>query len=191
MNTDPTFKWIHSVWILTQQSKEFIRDEYQWKEFILYQYLNNSQSISFCLNIDTTVKRNSFCINIDTAIKGLHFVWILTQQWNEFILYEYWHNSQRNSFFCVNIGTTVKEIQHAGGTVCALFTLSCQLAYSLLFVLNGIVLSMVNKVLLNWSKSNIFPYFWLRYNCIYWFESSVYLGWIPWDGLDIICYRGE
>ena len=37
------------------------------------------------------------------------FMWILTQQSNEFILCEYWHNSQRNSF-CVDIGTTVKGI---------------------------------------------------------------------------------
>lgn len=133
-------------------------------------------------------QKNSFCMNGDTAVKGIHFVWILTQHSKEFIWCEYWH--QKNSLY-MNIDTTVKEIQHAGGTFCTLFTLSCHLAYSLYFPFKGIALSMVNKLLQNWSKSNIFRYFWFCYNCIYWFESSVYLGWIPWDGLDIIWYHGE
>jgi len=46
----------------------------------------------------------------------------------------------------MNIDTTVKEIQHAGGTFCTLFTLSCHLAYSLYFPFKGIALSMVNKL---------------------------------------------
>ena len=66
MNTDSTVKGIDSVWILTQQSKEFI----------LYEYWPN-------------VQMNSFRMNINTAVKGIHSVWILTQRSNEFIPYEY------------------------------------------------------------------------------------------------------
>ena len=144
--------------MLTQQSRELfcVNIDTTVKVIILYQYWHNSQRNNFVWML--TRQRN-------------HFVWILTQQSKEFLV---WILTQQSKEFTVWIlrQQSKKFSMHVELFAHCYIFMSARVFASV--PIEQISLCVMNKALLNWSKSKISPYFWPHYNCIYSFKSSVF-----------------